>query len=285
MKRLVIYHDDADGIGSAYCAWTRYGNKDTDYVSTNYGEAVVDMENYDELFILDFSYKRDVLLAIADLFDGRVTVLDHHKTAAEDLEGLAFCRYEPEESGAMMSWKYFNNYNPHLPPPRLIELIQDHDLWQFKYGDETRRFSAAFQSYGKPGFGEIRKWIRKWNEFGPRLQDEGEAIMRYQRQIINRNKATAHRATWIIKGEIVEIPVVNTRECISQTGNELAKGEKFAVMYFDVNGQRTWSMRSVEGGMDVSEIAKMKGGGGHKHAAGFHTFDDEGPILTFEDEE
>jgi nanoRNase/pAp phosphatase (c-di-AMP/oligoRNAs hydrolase) len=30
-----------------------------------------------------------------------------------------------------------------------------------------------------------------------------------------------------------------------------------------------FSLRSTEEGLDVSEIAKLYGGGGHKHAAGF----------------
>ena len=32
---------------------------------------------------------------------------------------------------------------------------------------------------------------------------------------------------------------------------------------------RVFSLRSTEEGLDVSEIAKQYGGGGHKHASGF----------------
>lgn len=38
-----------------------------------------------------------------------------------------------------------------------------------------------------------------------------------------------------------------------------------------------YSLRSVEGGIDVSEIAKLYGGGGHPCAAGFET---KTPIHT-----
>ena len=38
---------------------------------------------------------------------------------------------------------------------------------------------------------------------------------------------------------------------------------------------RTFSLRSEEGGEDVSEIAGLFGGGGHKHAAGFQLAVDE----------
>jgi nanoRNase/pAp phosphatase (c-di-AMP/oligoRNAs hydrolase) len=35
------------------------------------------------------------------------------------------------------------------------------------------------------------------------------------------------------------------------------------------DGLFTYSLRSAEGGLDVSVIAKRHGGGGHPHAAGF----------------
>jgi len=45
---------------------------------------------------------------------------------------------------------------------------------------------------------------------------------------------------------------------------------RYAVGYFDLPGKRIYSLRSRQGSeVDVSEIAKRHGGGGHKHAAGF----------------
>lgn len=49
----------------------------------------------------------------------------------------------------------------------------------------------------------------------------------------------------------------------------MCKGEPFAACYMDDPSGRTFSLRSAEDGVDVSEIAKRYGGGGHKHAAGF----------------
>jgi uncharacterized protein len=45
--------------------------------------------------------------------------------------------------------------------------------------------------------------------------------------------------------------------------------EPFAACYWDVPNGQVFSLRSCENGVDVSEIAKQFGGGGHKHAAGF----------------
>lgn len=59
MKRLIIHHFDADGFGAAYAAWTKFGD-DAEYLSINYGDPVPDVAGR-EVFILDFSFPREVL--------------------------------------------------------------------------------------------------------------------------------------------------------------------------------------------------------------------------------
>ena len=49
----------------------------------------------------------------------------------------------------------------------------------------------------------------------------------------------------------------------------MAQGQPFAVCYWDTLQGRVFSLRSTDDGMDVSEIAKQYGGGGHRNAAGF----------------
>ena len=47
-------------------------------------------------------------------------------------------------------------------------------------------------------------------------------------------------------------------------GLRLAKGKPFAVCWFErQDGAKVYSLRSTEDGIDVSEIAKRHGGGGH----------------------
>jgi nanoRNase/pAp phosphatase (c-di-AMP/oligoRNAs hydrolase) len=55
----------------------------------------------------------------------------------------------------------------------------------------------------------------------------------------------------------------------SDAGNLLAQDEPFAVCYWDDREKRVFSLRSVAQGVDVSEIARAFGGGGHRQAAGF----------------
>ena len=56
----------------------------------------------------------------------------------------------------------------------------------------------------------------------------------------------------------------------SAAGDELSKDNAFAIIWHDTRDGVRVSIRSQrEGGLDVSEIAKIYGGGGHRNAAGF----------------
>lgn len=66
------------------------------------------------------------------------------------------------------------------------------------------------------------------------------------------------------------VPVSNLPYAMSSdAGHIMGKGEPFAACYTDTEKGRVFSLRSSPEGVDVSEIAKQYGGGGHKHAAGF----------------
>src|SRR5262249_14388588 len=67
-----------------------------------------------------------------------------------------------------------------------------------------------------------------------------------------------------------DVPVSNLPYTLtSDAGHLMAKGEPFAACYWDTPEGRVYSLRSTEGGIDVSTIAKAYGGGGHRDAAGF----------------
>lgn len=74
----------------------------------------------------------------------RLCILDHHKTAAEDLDGIfehpkVDGRFDMERSGAMMAWDWFHM---HRDCPLLIAYVQDRDLWRFEI-EGTREVMAS----------------------------------------------------------------------------------------------------------------------------------------------
>ena len=100
-----------------------------------------------------------------------------------------------------------------------------------------------------------------------RLKLEGEAIERkHFKDIAELLKVTTQRME--IAGH--DVPVANLPYTMSSdAGHQLAQGEPFAACYWDTPDGRVFSLRSSDDGLDVSEIAKRFGGGGHRNAAGF----------------
>jgi hypothetical protein len=105
-RPLVIYHGNcADGFSAAWCFW-RYHRDTADYVGGVYQTPPPDVTDRD-VYLVDFSYKRAV---VADMLTkaARVTLIDHHKTAIEDLAGLEGLRQytDLDRSGATLAWDF-----------------------------------------------------------------------------------------------------------------------------------------------------------------------------------
>jgi oligoribonuclease NrnB/cAMP/cGMP phosphodiesterase (DHH superfamily) len=256
---LCIYHGACDdGFGAAFALWKRDGDC-VDYHPGVYGIAPPDVTGLD-VAIVDFSYKRPVMIELASKAKS-ILVLDHHKTAQADLEGLsAECpnvevHFDMARSGAVMAWEYFH---PETPLPLFFSYLQDRDLWT-KQLPGVDAFTMGLRSY--------RQDFAVWDDLiVQELITEGETIQRYYRGLVE--SAKTHAFMRDIGGYTV--PVVNGSLFMSsEVAGELAQGHPFAAMYAETEKGVIWSLRSRNDGVDVSEVAKRFGGGGHKNAAGF----------------
>lgn len=263
MKPLCIYHSNcADGFCAAWVVRKAFGEENIDFLAAAYQMDPPDVTGRDVIMV-DFSYKRDVLLKMAEQATS-IVILDHHKSAAEDLKDLprnVEAHFDMERSGAMMTWDYFF---PASPAPDLIHFIQDRDLWRWQM-PETKEVTAALFSY--PYDFAQWDWLIESEGMICILHTEGKTLLRKQsKDVADIIKAGKRRM--VIAG--YDVPVVNAPfNLASDIGNELAFGEAFAATYYDTKGGRSFSLRSIEGGLDVSTIAAQYGGGGHAKAAGF----------------
>lgn len=137
-KTIVIYHANCnDGFGAALAAWMKFGpSKDVTFIAGRYGDPAPDVAGAN-VYLLDFSYKRDVIARMLDEAH-TLTVIDHHKTAAEDLAPLGIV-IDQTQSGAVLAWKHFF---PGTPVPPLLLYVQDRDLWRWEL-PQSREVSAA----------------------------------------------------------------------------------------------------------------------------------------------
>ena len=140
---MCIYHGNcADGFGAAWVVRKALG--EIDFFPGKYQEPPPDVTGKDVVMV-DFSYKRPVLLEMAEKANS-ILILDHHKTAAEDLLDLpanVTAKFDMGHSGAMLTWEHF--FPGEAPPPLLLH-IEDRDLWRFVLQNPPRYRRTSFRS-------------------------------------------------------------------------------------------------------------------------------------------
>lgn len=259
MKPLCIYHGNcADGFTSAWVIHQALLGE-CDFHAGVYQQEPPDVLNRD-VFLVDFSYKRPVIEEMRKRANS-ILILDHHKTAEADLRDLHGVEvvFDMNRSGARITW---DHCFPGKPPPQTLLHVEDRDLWRFALPG-TREIQANIFSYPY----EFDVWTRLMSEDPQKLIDEGKAIERKHFKDIHELLGVTTRRM-VIGGH--NVPIANLPYIhVSDAAHELAKGEAFAGCYWDTPKGRVFGLRSNDAGLDVSEIAKQYGGGGHRNAAGF----------------
>jgi len=264
-----LYHRGCiDGLGAAYSYWRKEGRNATFFKAVNYNDdpmlvlSLVGKE--DNVIVADFCYSYEVFQKLREWCQGEITVLDHHLSRREDFKKAAETLgvkgvFDIEHSGAMIAWNYFH---PGIEAPLLIKIVEDRDMWWFKI-PETKAVTAALWSYPLD--------FERWFNFESRIPDlvfEGNVLLRAQDSTIS---FMVKRAFKFQLGEY-EIPIVNSPNMRSEIAQALVESDKkipFAACYWEDETTRHWSLRSREGGVDVSKVAeKYLNGGGHAAAAG-----------------
>ncbi len=274
---ICIYHDHCDdGFAAAYAVWKRFGD-DVKFVACQYGNDAPDVTGKDVL-IVDFSFKKDVMSQLAQDAK-RIIVLDHHKTAEAELAGFPSlkCDGEPltkeradevtsgvgvcfdmDKSGCRLAWEYCFGASP---MPDWFAAVEDRHLWRFNLCS-TKEICIAIRS--------LPRDFDIWDMFtAERLANDGVAIRRYVDMIIGNICDTAFEQE--IAGHRVPVAACSY-DFVSETAHELLHRNPdapFAACMVRSHDGVTYSLRSMDDRMDVSEDAKANGGGGHRNAAGF----------------
>lgn len=263
----VIYHFPChDGFTAAWCAYMYLLNyvKDMDEVTfyrARHGGVPPDVTNKN-VIIVDFSYKRDVLVGMKEKANNLI-VLDHHISAQKELEGLDFGFFDMERSGAGLAWDYFFEM---LPRPTFVNYVEDRDLWRWtnNNNNNSKDFMIAFMELVPMDFNVYATYLYESNV--EKCIADGALIRQYVDRKVERACQRAVLTTFL--GH--KIKVVNSTEFVSDVGNKLCQDCDFVIVWYHDNKNKRFpvSLRS-NGDVDVSEIAKKFGGGGHAAAAGF----------------
>lgn len=261
----VLYHADCnDGSGAAFAVWKRYGDRDMEYIPCRYGRPLPEGLSGQTVLMVDFSASREEIQRLA-MIARRIVIIDHHKSAQEDLKDIHEIHgcsikvvFNMEKSGAVLAWEYFHTN----PVPVVLRYVEDWDLWR-------RKMTGVKEvHYGLQAHPE---W-RAWGDYRiDELEQKGRAIVSFIDHKINKS-IQEPPVKWYLTEDTVpiyNIPKFMVSDALHRALDEYPESP-YAVGYFDYEGKREFSLRSRKNSdVDVSEIAKKFGGGGHKHAAGF----------------
>jgi oligoribonuclease NrnB/cAMP/cGMP phosphodiesterase (DHH superfamily) len=301
---IVVYHGGCmDGFTAAYVIWQSFPN--ARFLPASYDKDPVispeDVANEVVVFV-DFTYHPEVMCALA-ASASQVLILDHHKSAVARFDDMSECHdsgtltgdieyrrwlfhngeddadytgelvlgVDLKRSGAMLAWDCFN---PGEPAPALIRLVQDRDLWKFEIGG-SRQLHAFLSTEDKTfeTWQAIDSIAGHNTSLGAMIRD-GDTILRAEKAQMESILEQCTR--WTTIGGY-RVP------CCNMPGAWASEaGHRLADMFHDADFVATWyqdssramhvSLRSI-GSFDVSQVAMIYGGGGHRNAAGFKTFE------------
>lgn len=260
---VVLYHAECpDGFGAAWAAWKNLGNT-ADYIAVEHNEPPPAGLNGKNIYLLDFSYNETETAQIIAKNKCLMTI-DHHITSEKAIKMTSDYRYSLDNSGSVLTWKYFHKGKP---VPKLLQYIEDRDLWRHAFS-ETDKMCAFIDSFTF----DFKLWDKLADDFdneAMRLEFEkrGEIILAYTAQLIEdliRNGAK------IVTFDGLEAYCINAPYFFADHVGKILYTKKppMAIIWEEDKNSTHVSLRS-DGTVDVSQIAKKFGGGGHKTSAGF----------------
>jgi len=305
LKTLILYHANCtDGAGAMWAAWKHFAD-DAKYIAVGHQSKKQDnilkrCRNADRIFMCDMMLE---LEDIKNILDNKteVNILDHHISNIEklhassllvDYPGLLKDFTDLERSGAGITWDHFHGGSR----PAIIDYIEDFDLWNWRMPN-----GASIHTYlGQFNWKSQQLIIDRFNAFEKmspgHLAAKGAPLVEFKNHLISRNLKQVGRAkvSVVLPTEFSRIvttynvPILNTNQFISETGNLMAEKESFAIVWQVMkNGTVRLSLRSDDEGADVRHIAQHLGvgGGGHTHSSGTHfdSFDDMLGAIEFID--
>lgn len=282
-----FYHNDADGKCAGFWVRLNVGLNDeySDHsdIEMTYAKPfpLETVRKDEQIYIVDYSISPDEMRQLLEITKN-VTWIDHHKTAIEkyaDFEHeIRGVRYDGV-AGCMLTYCYIHHMTARgdgdIKPfdismtedaPKFTKLIADWDVWKFDFGDDTRHFITAFNAY------DFEPSSKNWDKFLC-FPDSFVCADLIHEGITMTTFRDGWAKEYMKLGFETELEgakcfAVNLGHCNSDYFKSLPEGKYDVLMPFVFDG-KVFTVSLYSSTVDVSEIAKKYGGGGHKGAAGF----------------
>ncbi len=284
-------HRDLDGIGCAVLAQLTFG-KNVDITYCNYDEVDVLVREYiskidkehDTCFITDISIKDDLASKIDREYKNNFKLFDHHKTAL-DLNKYDWCVVETmnnkkglQTCGTELFYEYLIEHKYLKEDVKdFVKLVTNYDTWRWtevgNMGLISKKMNDLLYLYGRD---EFVKWCLdkfKSRKSFLRFDKEDELLLQFNQKEIDKYIDSKEKEMIISCDGEYKYGVVFAEKYFSELGNELCNRNPNLDYVAMVNvGTYSISYRTIKENIDVGQVAKRYGGGGHQKAAGsdFH---------------
>lgn len=278
---MKCFYHSADLDGHCSGAIVKMAYPDCEMIGINYGDEFpwADIRAKEMTFMVDFSLQpfegMEKLIKQCQLI-----WIDHHKSAIEEAKKSSY--FGPphvfiEGKGAcQLVWEYLKHdghfyiedFQNLLGVPTFIRLLAEYDVWNhldprtlpFQYG--MRQFEDT-----KPDNQEFWKSLFDTEQV-QHIVEVGSIIIKYQN---SENKKYSDACAFETELDGLKCIAMNKMLTNSKCFDSIWDPEDYdAMLTFGFRkGQWTVSLYSTRDDIDVSVIAKNRGGGGHKGASGF----------------
>ena len=222
------------------------------------------------VLICDFSFPAWLFDDMVKSTNGNILILDHHKTAEKQLLNIdkKYTVFDMEHSGAFITWTFMYGFNN---IPKCVLYIEDNDIWT-KQLPSTKEFTSYVETLPY----EYKEYYNFFDEkyLTNKVFIQGSGMVIKDNQYIEQLSKQAMPYFVEIKGRYYFIACLNSSGILrSELGSYLLtylENVNFSMIY-STNISRNYtsiSYRSNNDKTDVSEIAKIHNGGGHRNASG-----------------
>ena len=272
----VLYHGNCnDGFGSAFACYyymkNKFPHKAISYHPCYHNQCPPDV-NGKNVLICDISFSYDTMINMIKK-SNKLCILDHHKTAQEDLKNIPDANkiFEMKHSGAYITWAYFFGESD---VPKLIRYIEDNDIWT-RTLPNTKAFTAFINSIQKK-FDLYENFLDD-NYIETTAIPVGLGMQRANEKYVEEAVKRTALNFMLINNKLYFVGSVNTSILKSEIGNAIFDSypnADFSLCYSEstYTDENYVSLRSVNNATDVSAIAKLFNGGGHRNASGIVTY-------------
>ena len=266
-----FYHSaDLDGHCSGAIIKNRY--PECEMIGINYGDPFSwdTIQENETVFMVDFSLQP---------FDDMVKLqcrcnliwIDHHISAIKERDRSSHeiqgCQ-RTNQAACELTWLYCYGVNM----PFSVSLLGRYDVWDLKAHEDIMPFQYGMRIFETRPENSMHLWEKIFfnQDFIQEVTDNGILLLKYQN---SDNKKYVQACAFETEFEGLRAIAVNKGLTSSTLFDSIWDESQYDIMITFVRREEKWtvSLYSTKKDIDVSEIAKKHGGGGHKSAAGFQT--------------